>query len=197
MFCGQNFIFFLNPSQFFFFLGLFNMPHQREYIFGNLIYTKNIISERSIISSDNMVLLTYVFVFAIIIISLILIFNKKLLIQEKFGFFFLSNIFLGVYSIQHYLYLLLFAFVVLLFIPFYEKNIKGFEWVKRNKFFIIGILSITLILNPNLHILFSNFAVALLLGSMMICLIYLYNNKKNFYKLPESVKTNQEIKLNP
>ncbi len=175
MFCAQNFIFILNPSQFFYFINFFNMPHRREYIFGNMMYTKNLFSEENLIANDYMALITYLFVFAIIIISLILIFKKDLSIQEKFGFFFLANVFLGIYSIQHYLYLLLFTFVLLLFIPFYEKNIKGFKWVKMNKFFIIGILSITLILNPALHIIFAQLAVTVLLVMMMISLIYLYN----------------------
>ena len=184
MFCAQNFVFIINPSQFFIFINFFNIPHQRNDIFVNLIYLRNLI----IVPSHLMPLFTIFFVIAISIISLILIFKKELLIQEKFGFFFLAYIFFGIYSLQHYLYLLLYSFVLLLFVPFLEKNIKGFEWVKGNKFFIMGILSITLILN-------RIFNVTILLSIMMISLILLYIKEKNFEKLSENVKINHEIKL--
>ena len=176
MFCTQNFIFFLNPSQFFYFINFFNMPHRRKYIFENMMYTKHLFNDL-ILSTEIMVLLTYFFVFAIIIISLILILKKKLIIQEKFGFYFLANVFLGIYSIQHYLFLLLLSFVLLLFIPFYEKDINEFEWIKRNKFFVAGVLSITLLLNRDISMLIlRNFAIISLLIIMMICLILLYIN---------------------
>ena len=175
MFCAQNFVFIINPSQFFTFISFFNMPNVRNDIFQNLTYLKDF---NIIVSSDLMPLLTILFVIAISIISLIIIFQKELLMQEKFGFFFLAYIFLGIYSFQIYLYLLLFSFVLLLFVPFLEKNKKGFEWVKLNKFFIIGILSLTLILNHDLiYYIIPRYSVFILLSLMMISLILLYFKK--------------------
>lgn len=182
MFCAQNFVFFLAPSQFFHYIENFNMPDVRGDIFDNLIYLKGLIT----VPSEIMPLMTFLFVFALSIVSLIIIFKKELIIYERFGFFFLAYIFLGIHSLQTYLYLLLYSFVLLLFVPFLKKNEKGFEWVKQNKFIIISLVSITLILNEFRFPWAIKYTVLILLSLMMVCLILLYNKKKIIWDIIEN-----------
>jgi hypothetical protein len=69
-------------------------------------------------------------------------FNDKLLIEEKFGYFAIAYIFIGIFSYTFLLGIILYSLVLLLFVPHLNENFKGIEFFSYNKTVLIGISSI-------------------------------------------------------
>ena len=186
MFIAQNFLFIIYISQFFIFINFYFVEHQRVQGIQRLLYLRGLI----VVTPQFMAFLTILFTIILIVISLILSFNSRILIEEKFGLFCLAFIFLGVFSHQIYLYLLLFSFVLLLYVPYLNQTVNGIEFIKSNKIVILGLVSIieifndfiTFNLNPKrdeyLFIILYNSKLIFLLSIIMISLI-LSIQKKN------------------
>ena len=134
IFALENFLFFIYPSLFFDFVGLFQRFNEREW------------SHRQLpnyylawINLDDYSLFFTLSTIFIVIITLVLIYNKNLRIEEKFGYFSLAVIFISMYARR--LFLVLFPLAYLLFIPFLYQEEKDINFFKKNKFFLIGLVS--------------------------------------------------------
>jgi len=114
VFALENFLFFIYPTLIFEFFGLYQKFNKS--LFFN-------------ISSILMVCTTCVLIYL----------NKTLKIEEQFGYFSLVVIFFSMYARR--LFLILFPFVFLFFIPFFNQKEKRVDFLKKNKFFLIGLLS--------------------------------------------------------
>ncbi len=78
------------------------------------------------------------------IISIIILLNKKLKIEYKFGLFSLAYMFLGTFLGSN-IQLVYLPFVMLLYIPFLEKEEEVVDFFKKNILFFIGLISILMI----------------------------------------------------
>ena len=76
------------------------------------------------------------------IITIVLIFNNKLNIEEKFGYFAIAYIFIGIFSYDFLLGLILYSLVILLFVPYLNENYSSFEFFKSNRILLLGLASI-------------------------------------------------------
>ena len=136
VFALENFLFFIYPSLIFEFFGLYQKHNKREWKDSQLpnFYLAWInlddYSLYFIISTIIMVCITFI---------LISLKNNNLKIEDKFGYFSLAVIFISIYARR--LFLVLFPFAFLLFIPFFNQDEKSIEFLKKNKFFLIGLLS--------------------------------------------------------
>jgi len=84
------------------------------------------------------------------IVTLILIWYKNMELEQKFGFFCIAFILIGVYAYSILVSLILFSFVILLFVPYINQDKKGFDFIKSNKYQLMGLISIsTIFLMPN------------------------------------------------
>jgi hypothetical protein len=138
IFLTQNILFIIYPSQFFIFLisGLYHPIRRNEKI--KLLYLREFID----VSYGTMTFITIFFTIILSVITLILILNNKLGIEEKFAYFSIAYIFFGVYSYPNLLSLTLFSLALLLFVPYLNQNAKGIEFIKCNKILLIGLMSI-------------------------------------------------------
>ena len=190
MFVIQNFLFIIFPSLIFDFLDGFNHPQRRQRKL-KLIYLREWVQ----ISSSDIRFLSIMLTIALTIISLILILNNKLKIEEKFGYFCIAYVFVGIFAYSIIVSLVLFSFILLLFVPHLNQNSKGIEFVKNNITLLIGLFSILGIsfMSSNFivfqlisikeeipFVIFYNLRWIFLLSIMMSSLIKLYLEKKNY-----------------
>jgi len=137
MFISQNFLFILYPSLILDFLEGINHPQRNRQAYF-VFYLREWIR----ISSDNLKILTILFTIVLSIITIILIKNNKIKIEQKFSYFAVAYLFVGVFSYSDLLLLILFSFVLLLFVPHLNQDVKGIEFLKCNSALIMGLLSI-------------------------------------------------------
>ena len=131
-------------------------------------------------------------------VTVFLILYKKLKIEEKFSLFLLAFLFFGLYSFQLVLALVLFAFILLLFVPFLNQGVKGIEFIKSNKILLTGLLSIGIIFliahNFIFHVfipgyfeldidIVDKFKTLVLHIIMMVCLVTLYLQRYRTIKI--------------
>jgi len=133
----QNILFILYPSQIISFADGFNRPERRPDYF-KLIYLQEWVE----LSPSEIRIFAIVFSIALFIITLILMFNDRLMIEEKFGYFAIAYIFIGIFSYTFLLGLILYSLVLLLFVPHLNEEFKGIEFIKNNRTVLIGISSI-------------------------------------------------------
>lgn len=137
LFILENFLFVIYPSLIFEFLKSFYHPAKGRKLV-RMLYLKDLVY----ISRLQMIIMILIFNTILAIITLFLILYKKLKIEEKFSYFLLAFLFFGVYSWWFLLALVLFSFTLLLFVPFLNQDVEGLEFIKSNKIFLIGLLSI-------------------------------------------------------
>jgi len=151
LFTAQNFLFIIYPSLILEFLDGINHPQNRNqklkllYLREWLDVSANVIFYLSIIS--NIILL---------IVTITLISKEKMQIEKKFGFFSIFYILIGVYAYSLLVSLILFSFVLLLYVPYVNQNLKGNDFINNKRCLIIGFLSISAIfLSPNNGLIFE------------------------------------------
>jgi len=189
----QNITFILYPSQIMRFLEGFNRP-SNEPRSAYPLYLKDFLE----LSKSKMRTIVYIFTGILILITIILIALKnKIEIENKFSLFFLAQLFFGVISYPYLIAYILFSFVLFLFVPFLKQDFQGFDFIKKNIFFFIGIFSVLgiflLIDNFIITIFFPAFndldlgffALYLILIFHIIMLIGLFSLfiKENFWKI--------------
>lgn len=139
----QNIAFIFYPSLIFDFLNLYNKHNQhdrRAYI--PLFYLR----EFTPLNPDQMEYFPYIMLTSVIFtcfITLILIIKKDLHIEKKFSYFALFSIFLSTYARR--ILVIYYPLSLFLLIPFMKQDKKGFDFIKDNKVFLIGFLSIALL----------------------------------------------------
>ena len=194
----QNITFFLYPSQIFQVLKGYNRP-VREVYGATPIYLMGIIE----LNSSEMRVVNNIYTGILTIITLILILIKKMNIEKKISFFLLTYIFFGVVSHPLLSAYICFSFVLLLFVPFLKQNVKGWEFIKKNNIFLIGISSILgiflylrnvftdIFLQMILELgfgVFGLYGLFVLHMIMLICLFLLY--MKKYYDKNNDIKNN-------
>jgi len=133
----QNFLFIIYPFQIIEFLDGFNViPRQRQKL--KVIYLRDWINT----DSSSAQFISYLSFIILSIIALILIFNDKSRIQEKFGYFSIAYILFGFQFYHTVVSLVLFSLALLLFIPYLNQDKKRIEFVKSNKILLLGVFSI-------------------------------------------------------
>ncbi|MFX1277590.1 MAG: hypothetical protein ACFFBP_23295 [Promethearchaeota archaeon] len=198
LFLLENFLFLIYPNLIFEFLKGFTRPGE-ERVKIKMLYLKGLID----VSASRMEKITYISIAILTALTILLILVKNLKIEEKFSYFFLAYLFVGVFSYPILLGLMLFSFTLLLFVPFLNQKARGKEFIKENKFLLIGLLSIaTMFFITDDFILYQFFPgyFELELGIidkskmfilhiiMMICLGTLYIQKYKTSKLEKERK---------
>ncbi|MFX1443338.1 MAG: hypothetical protein ACFFHV_07995 [Promethearchaeota archaeon] len=193
----QNILFLIYPFQIISFLDGFNRPQRRPNYF-KIIYLREWIE----LSPNEIKNFTILFSIILFIVTLILMFNDKLLIEEKFGYFAIAYILIGVFSYTFLLGLILYSFVLLLFAPHLSENYKGIEFITKNRIVIIGISSILAIFFAWSSLILYNFIPGLkeypmiifyylrwvfLLSIMIYSLIKLKFNKINIKEVKKKI----------
>ena len=183
VFIIQNFLFIIFPNLIFDFIDGFNRPSEfHDNV--ELLYLRGWLD----ISARNVRYLLISSIIILFLISLILSFNNKLQIEEKFGYYALAYLFIGVHGSSRKLPIVLLPLILILFVPYLNQDLKGIEFIKRNSILLIGLLSITLIsflsyynvlydMNPNYQesplVILDNLKYIIVFTTMMISLIFL------------------------
>jgi len=195
-FIAQNFLFVLYPRLIFEFYAMYLRELKRvdsklkhfyvEYLIDNFIFLSN--TQKSFISITMNIILY--------IIVLILVFNKRMELTEKFGIYSVSTLVLN--YIAYRISLILFPLICLLFIPYLNQDKKGLDFIKKNKTIFIALISILLLyLTPNKNALqypyFEGVYLFCLFYAIILvsCVLILYikhekflknnNNKKSYF----------------
>ncbi len=135
-FAIQNFLFFIYPFLLFDFLSLFFLANTEGFAW--FFYLREWVFMGGVFSVISLILIIVVLIF-----TLVMILNKTLTIEKKIIFsclFYIVFYTLG----QRSLYLLL-AISLLLFVPYLNKDTKGFDFIRKNFVLIIGLLSVSAI----------------------------------------------------
>jgi len=133
----QNFFFIIYPFQILDLLhGFTVVPRQRQKL--KVLYLRDWINT----SIENARFLNSLSVIFTSIIAIYLTMNNKLQIQEKFGYFSITYILIGFQFYHTVTSLVFFSLVLLLYPQFLDQDKKGIEFIKNNKFLLIGIFSI-------------------------------------------------------
>jgi len=172
----QNFTFILYPWQIFQALNGINFPV--TFIEDHTpFYLRYLI----VLTAAQMRVLIYVFAIILAIITMVLIYIRKLNIEEKFSFFLLAYLFFGITSHILIITHVCLSFVLLLFVPLLKQDLIGYEFFHKNKVFLIGIISFLLI--NHIYMLrnyigaFLTIGLITLYSIMLICLYTLYIKK--------------------
>ena len=137
MFLIQNILFIIFPQLLFEFIDGFYRPTRKpEYL--KLLYLREWVK----LSASYIRILSILFSIILSIITIILIFNNKLNIEVKFGYFAIAYIFIGIFSYDFLLGLILYPLVILLFVPYLNENYSSFEFFKSNRILLLGLASI-------------------------------------------------------
>lgn len=184
----QNFLFILYPSLIIDFLRGFEKPTKLSGI--NFVFY---LREWVILSNYYLTLFTFISILVLSIFTLILIFNYKLHLEEKFSYFAIIYLFIGTYS-NFYHVLVLLALILLLFITYLNKQNKGIDFIKKNKILLIGLLSAALLsfmvpeniifkylseLQEFPYIIFVNLRYIIFLSILINTLFIISLNKRN------------------
>jgi len=137
MFLIQNFLFFIYPSLIFDFLGGFNKHNttQRSYI--PLFYLRE---WKGLYSTESNQIIFMISVIYISIITIILILNKNLLLEERYAYFAFACIIFFTYAQR--MFVMLLPLAILVYISFLKQKDKTIDLIKENKIITIGLLSI-------------------------------------------------------
>ncbi|TFG25714.1 MAG: hypothetical protein EU529_00440 [Promethearchaeota archaeon] len=183
IFLAQNFLFFIYPGL------IFDYYHVFRYFQGVQLYSLGyylvFIKKIFFIPPRAKFILSFIrLIFMYVIIAFLLI-TKKFKIHEKFSYFALS--FLLTNTLAEKTLIILFPLILLIFIPFLHQDEIGKDFIKNNKYVLIGLLSVLCIyltegvenpFYPNLFFGTAGYLIfTLLLG---ICLLKLHLDK-DFY----------------
>lgn len=147
---AQNFLFFIYPSYLFSFLNSFQGHNTFERGYFPLFYL------REWVVLSNYELVFYISTIYMAIIALIIIFNKDLLIEEKFAYYSFAWIIFSTYAGRSLF--ILFPLALLLYIPFIQQKNNFFEFLKKNLIIILGLISVAfLYLTPPDFTIFKYF----------------------------------------
>ena len=136
---------------------------------------------------------------------MVLIHIRSLNIEEKFSFFLLAYLFFGITSQPDLIAYVCLSFVLLLFVPLLKQDFIGYEFIQKNKVFLIGISSFLLINHINflriwlIYIgtfgtriylgVYMTFGLITLYTIMIICLFTLYMKNNNITNEDQDILT--------
>ncbi|TFG25712.1 MAG: hypothetical protein EU529_00430 [Promethearchaeota archaeon] len=138
IFLAQNFLFFIYPGLIFDFFLISQYFHNLQFflphyylIFINKIFFIPIIAR---------IIVSLIFLILMYVIIGFLLITKKLKIHEKFSYFALSFIFLNYLAFK--ILIILLPLILLLFIPFFHQDEIEIDFIKKNKYILIGLISV-------------------------------------------------------
>ncbi len=131
-FCLQNVLFFIFPSNIFTFISFFQTYDSLE--------TQQYSSKFFGFEIQNLFLTNLVLTIIIFIITLLLILNNNLNIEQKFAIFSLAAIYFSLLALR--IMVILFPFIIFLFIPFLNETRQIINYLKKNLVILFGLLSI-------------------------------------------------------
>ncbi|TFG25708.1 MAG: hypothetical protein EU529_00410 [Promethearchaeota archaeon] len=138
IFLSQNFLFFIYPGLI---LDYFEVLKFYQILQFRLVhYYLIIINEIFIIPNMTQFIVSLILLIILGEIIGFLIITKKLKIHEKFSYFAISFIFL--YSLADKTLIILLPLTLLLFIPYFHQDVRGRDFFKKNKYILIGLLSV-------------------------------------------------------
>ncbi|MFX0069792.1 MAG: hypothetical protein ACFFAO_01750 [Candidatus Hermodarchaeota archaeon] len=138
----QNIFFILFPHLIFDFLkGFQYLPSAAKQNKIQLLYLRDWVN----ISSSFARTLNIISLFVLLGITFSLIINNKLQIQDKFGYFSIAFILIGVQFFQMAISLIFYSLVTLMFAPHISQEKSGLEFIKKNKILLLGLCSILII----------------------------------------------------
>ncbi len=191
VFISQNFLFLIFPNLIIDFLqGFYLVMGQKPNIY--ILTPQFIIEEQIYFSFITLDVIGYIFdiKFPIGIISLILMsiitivisFQKDLIIEKKFGYFALFSLFFNSYITLTQIVALL-PLIALLFIVKIQ-NLENYwslssyrDYIKKNFLFLIGLICIILLnLNPPMHFLYRAIPITILIPLPLLLLISTFIN---------------------
>ncbi|TFG25707.1 MAG: hypothetical protein EU529_00405 [Promethearchaeota archaeon] len=181
---AQNFLFFIYPELIFDYYKVFRFFQWVQL--NSVCYYLIFIDEIFIIPRLAKYLVNLILMIFMYEIIGFLIITKKLKIHEKFSYFAIAFIFLN--HLAYKTIIILLPLTVLFFIPFFYQDIIGRDFIKKNKYVLIGLISILGIyltfdtrielLNPNYPNLFGGGIGYLIFTVLLgICLLKLHFDK--------------------
>ena len=140
----QNFFFIIFPYAIFDFLEGFTFAYSKGGVPEKGIVPIRIFYLREFVYIDGKygLLITLISIFIISSISIILILCKNLKIEQKFSILALVYIIFDVYK-GYVICLILMPLILLSFIPYLNQEKEGIEFIKENKDFLIGLISVS------------------------------------------------------
>ncbi|TFG25711.1 MAG: hypothetical protein EU529_00425 [Promethearchaeota archaeon] len=139
IFLSQNFLFIIYPRLIFDYYFIIFRYYQ-IYQISLAFYYLTFIHEIFIIPIAVKVIVSVIFLIILYEIIGFLLITKKLKIHEKFSYFAISFIFLN--SIAFKTLIVLIPLTLLLFIPFFHQDEIGRNFIKKNKYVLIGLISV-------------------------------------------------------
>ncbi|MFX1383362.1 MAG: hypothetical protein ACFFBP_13045 [Promethearchaeota archaeon] len=139
MILAQNFLFFLHPILIFDFLRIWRRYQERQFELKHfyLLFINDVFSISDVIKfAVSLTLLIIMY-----IVAVILIITKKIRLIDKFSYFAVSFLFLN--YLAYRVLVILLPLTLLLFIPFLKQDVKGNEFIKKNKIVLLGFLSVS------------------------------------------------------
>ena len=183
IFLAQNFLFFIYPGLIFDYVHVFRYFQRLQLMLG--LHYLFFIDEIFIIPHGTRFIISLILLIIMYEIIGFLLITKKLTIQEKFSYFAFSFILLN--NLAFRILVVLFPLTLLLFIPFFHQDVIGRDFIKKNKYILIGlilVLGIYLSLegwNPFYHNFFGGTAGWFIFTTLLgICLLKLYLEKDNY-----------------
>ncbi|TFG25709.1 MAG: hypothetical protein EU529_00415 [Promethearchaeota archaeon] len=138
IFLAQNFLFIIYPGLIFDYFKI--IRYFQNLQFRLALYYFMFIYDIFIIPNGAKFILTLIFLIIMYEIIGFLLITKKLKIQEKFSYFAFSFILLN--HLAHRVLIILFPLTLLLFIPFFHQDEIGRDFFKKNKYILIGLISV-------------------------------------------------------
>ena len=196
----------LYPSQIFEAFKGVNRPvsHIQRYYHFYSTYLRYLI----VFTAAQMRVLILTFIVILTIITMVLIYIRSLNIEEKFSFFLLAYLFFGITSQPELIAHVCLSFVLLLFVPFIKQEFTGFEFIQKNRVFLIGVISFLLINHINFlrkpqiyigafgRVIFIGFLVTLgviiLYTIMILCLFMLYIKNNDITNEDQDTSTGEK-----
>jgi hypothetical protein len=134
-FAIQNFIIFIYPSLI---LDLFMLYNRFNTVWGPVVFFY--LKDFELFPRKSKDLIVTIMSIVMGVITLLLIYIKKLQIEEKFAYFCFIGLFLFMYAWR--VLLILLPFSLLIFIKFINKKEKLLDFMKSNKIIIVGLIGI-------------------------------------------------------
>ncbi|MFX1383554.1 MAG: hypothetical protein ACFFBP_14020 [Promethearchaeota archaeon] len=165
LFIIQNFYYIINPYAFYIFLTVgLGRPSHHGYFF--LLYT------RLELPAETMLLISNILVTILFIICFLITFIRSLTIQQKFTYFSIFYILLGTFRV-YYSTVFLWPLIMLSFVPFLKQENISIEFIKKNFYIMVGLLSF-FIYNVSPTTGYGGTLAMILIGILISCIIIIH-----------------------
>lgn len=174
MFVIQNMLFFIYPYYFYIFLTK-GLTFSTKHFYMFLVYS------RVELPTETMQLISNIFSIILLIISLFIAFIPKVSIQRKFTYFSFFYILFGTFRV-YYSMVFLIPLMMLALIPFFIQENFSLDFIKKNLFLIIGLISLFIYcVYPTTA--YGGLLAMILLGAFTVCVLILHVKSRDQKRL--------------